>query len=62
MANKTGQQREVLLDLAETSIIRKFLRMNHPNFTISSVIEDFLNFMERYQNVYEVLHVADGDE
>ncbi|XP_049361078.1 uncharacterized protein LOC125825835 [Solanum verrucosum] len=45
-------------DVADTSRICEFLRMNPSNFTGSSVTEDPKNFVEELQKIFEVMHVA----
>ncbi|KAK4737501.1 hypothetical protein R3W88_001198 [Solanum pinnatisectum] len=60
VANQVGQQREVRKDVADTSKIHEFLRMNPPDFTGSSVTEDPENFMEEIQKVFEIMHIANA--
>uniref|UniRef100_M1DL44 Gag-pol polyprotein n=1 Tax=Solanum tuberosum TaxID=4113 RepID=M1DL44_SOLTU len=59
VTNQAGQQRENRQEVADTSRIREFLRMNPPSFFGSSVTEDPKNFVEELQKVFEVMHVAD---
>ncbi|WMV37930.1 hypothetical protein MTR67_031315 [Solanum verrucosum] len=54
-----GQQRENQQEVADTSRICEFLRMNTPSFTGSSVTEDPESFVEKLQKVFEVMHVID---
>ncbi|XP_049391469.1 uncharacterized protein LOC125855827 [Solanum stenotomum] len=61
VANQASQQRGVRHDVADTSIIREFLRMNPLEFTSSSVTEDPKNFVEEFHKVFEVMHVADAE-
>jgi len=46
VANQVGQQRVVHQDVADTSRIRKFLRMNPLKFTGSNVTKDPENYVE----------------
>uniref|UniRef100_M1D8X5 Retrotransposon gag protein n=1 Tax=Solanum tuberosum TaxID=4113 RepID=M1D8X5_SOLTU len=48
-------------DVADTSRIREFLRMNPLDFTSSSVTEDPENFVEELQKMFEVMHVVDAE-
>ncbi|WMV29732.1 hypothetical protein MTR67_023117, partial [Solanum verrucosum] len=48
-------------DVTDTSRIHEFLRMNPPNVTGSSVLNDPENFVEELQKVCEVMHVADSE-
>uniref|UniRef100_M1DCJ8 Gag-pol polyprotein n=1 Tax=Solanum tuberosum TaxID=4113 RepID=M1DCJ8_SOLTU len=50
--NQVGQQRGVRLDVADTSRIREFMRMNPLEFTRSSITEDPKNFVEELQKVF----------
>ncbi|WMV46574.1 hypothetical protein MTR67_039959 [Solanum verrucosum] len=50
--NQVGQQRGVCLDMADTSRIREFMRMNPLEFIRSSITEDPKNFMEELQKVF----------
>ncbi|KAK4733929.1 hypothetical protein R3W88_008190 [Solanum pinnatisectum] len=61
VTNQAGQQRGNRQDVADTSKIREFLRMNPPDFTSSIVNEDPKNFVEELQKVFEVMHVADSE-
>uniref|UniRef100_M1DFV2 Gag-pol polyprotein n=1 Tax=Solanum tuberosum TaxID=4113 RepID=M1DFV2_SOLTU len=58
VANQAGQQRGNRKDVVDTSRICEFLRINPPDFTDSSVIEDFSEYL---WNVFEVMHVADAE-
>ncbi|XP_049364484.1 uncharacterized protein LOC125829278 [Solanum verrucosum] len=59
VTNQVGQQIGNRQDVADTSMIREFLRMNPPDFTGSSVTEDLENFVEELLKVLEVMHVGD---
>ncbi|KAK4721360.1 hypothetical protein R3W88_011593 [Solanum pinnatisectum] len=59
VTNQAGKQRGNRQDVADTSRIHEFLRMNSPDFTNSSVTEDPENFVEELQKVFKVMHVAD---
>ncbi|WMV38353.1 hypothetical protein MTR67_031738 [Solanum verrucosum] len=48
-------------EVADTSRIQEFLRMNPPSFTGSSTTEDPENFIEELKKVFEVMHVADTE-
>jgi len=56
--NQVGQI-GVRQDVADTSRIREFLRMNPSSFTGSSFTEDPENFVEDLQKVFEIMHVTD---
>lgn len=60
VANQVDQQRVVPEDVADTSRIHEFLRMNPPEFTMPNVIKDSKNFMEELQKVFEVMCVTDA--
>ncbi|WMV46131.1 hypothetical protein MTR67_039516 [Solanum verrucosum] len=60
VTNQVGQ-RENRQEVANTSRIREFLRMNHLGFTGSSVTEDPENFVEELQKVFEIMHVVDAE-
>ena len=49
MASQASQQRGDRHDVADTSRIREFLKMNPPGFIGSSVTEDSENFVEELQ-------------
>ncbi|WMV57409.1 hypothetical protein MTR67_050794 [Solanum verrucosum] len=59
--NQVGQQRGVRHDVANTSRIREFLRMNPSSFTCSSDTEDPKNFVEELQKVFEIMHVTNAE-
>ncbi|KAH0672886.1 hypothetical protein KY284_023973 [Solanum tuberosum] len=61
VTNQAGQQRENRQEVADTSRVREFLRMNPPSFTSSSVIEETKKFIEELQKVFEIMHVADAE-
>ncbi|KAK4721277.1 hypothetical protein R3W88_011510 [Solanum pinnatisectum] len=61
VTNQAGQQRGNRQEVADTSRIHEFLRMNPSNFTGSSVTEDPENFMEKIQKVFEIMHIADTE-
>ncbi|XP_049381147.1 uncharacterized protein LOC125845640 [Solanum stenotomum] len=48
-------------EVADTSRIREFLRMNPPSFTGSSVTEDLENFVEELQKIFEIMHIVDAE-
>jgi len=58
VTNQAAQQRGNQQDVADTSRILEFLRMNPPEFTSSSVTKDPENFMEELQKMFEVIHVV----
>jgi len=60
VTNQAGKQQGNRQDVADTSRIREFLRMNPPDFTGSSVTEDPKIFVEELHKVFEVMHVADA--
>ncbi|WMV18850.1 hypothetical protein MTR67_012235 [Solanum verrucosum] len=62
VTDQAGQQRGNRQDVANTSRIREFLRMNPLDFTRSSVTEDPKNFVEELEKVFEVMHVADAEQ
>ncbi|KAK4724206.1 hypothetical protein R3W88_026985 [Solanum pinnatisectum] len=59
VTNQVGQQRGNWQDVANTSRICEFLRMNPLDFTGSSVTEDPENFVEELQKMFEAMHVVD---
>jgi len=63
VTNQAGRKRGVRQDVADTSKSKfcEFFRMNPPNFTGSSVIEDPKNFVEELQKVFEVMHCSDAE-
>ncbi|KAK4729884.1 hypothetical protein R3W88_022872 [Solanum pinnatisectum] len=61
VTNQARQQRENQHEVADTSRIREFLRMNPPSFTGSSVTEDLENFVEELQKVFKIMHVIDPE-
>ncbi|WMV46212.1 hypothetical protein MTR67_039597 [Solanum verrucosum] len=61
VTNQARKQRGNQQEVADTSRIREFLRMNPPSFTSSSVTEDPKNFVEELQKVSEIMHVADTE-
>ncbi|XP_049381308.1 uncharacterized protein LOC125845842 [Solanum stenotomum] len=61
VTNQSGQQRENQQDVADTSRICEFLRMNPLDFNCSSVIEDPKNFVEELQKIFEVMYVVDSE-
>ncbi|WMV45267.1 hypothetical protein MTR67_038652 [Solanum verrucosum] len=60
VTNQAGKQRANRHEVAETSRICEFLRMNLSSFTSSSVTEDPENFVEELQKVFEIMHVANA--
>ncbi|KAG5572887.1 hypothetical protein H5410_062653 [Solanum commersonii] len=48
-------------EVADTSRIRKFLRMNPPSFTGSSTTDDPESLVEKLKKVFEVMHVVDAE-
>uniref|UniRef100_M1D9J5 Gag-pol polyprotein n=1 Tax=Solanum tuberosum TaxID=4113 RepID=M1D9J5_SOLTU len=60
VTNQDGQQRENRYEVADTSRIREFLRMNPPSFTGSIITEDPENFIEELQKVLKVMHIVDA--
>ncbi|WMV23872.1 hypothetical protein MTR67_017257 [Solanum verrucosum] len=60
VTNQVGQ-RENRHEVADTSRIREFLRMNRPSFNGSSVTKDPKNFIEELRKVFEIIHVADAE-
>ncbi|XP_049399727.1 uncharacterized protein LOC125863761 [Solanum stenotomum] len=60
VTNQVGQQRGARQELAHTSRICEFLRMNPPSFKCSITAEDPGNFIKELQKVFEVMHVADA--
>ncbi|WMV46295.1 hypothetical protein MTR67_039680 [Solanum verrucosum] len=61
VTNQAGKQRENHREVAHTSRIREFLKMNPLSFTGSSVIEDPKNFVEELQKVFVIMHIADAE-
>ncbi|WMV51147.1 hypothetical protein MTR67_044532 [Solanum verrucosum] len=61
VTNQVGQQRGNHQEVADTSRIHEFLRMNPPDFTSSSVTEDPEKFVEKLQMVFEITHVVDTE-
>lgn len=59
MNNQVGQHSGNWQDVADTSRIREFLRINPLDFTSLSVIKDLQKFVEELQKVFEVMYVAD---
>ncbi|XP_049397329.1 uncharacterized protein LOC125861485 [Solanum stenotomum] len=59
VTNQAGQQRGNRQDVADTSRIREFFRLNSPYFTGSSVNEDSKNFAKQLHKGFEVMHVVD---
>ncbi|WMV09493.1 hypothetical protein MTR67_002878 [Solanum verrucosum] len=49
VTHQVGQQRGNRQEVADTSRIHEFFRMNPPSFTGSSVNEDLENFVEELQ-------------
>ncbi|WMV46386.1 hypothetical protein MTR67_039771 [Solanum verrucosum] len=49
VTNQVGQKRGAKQEVADTSRIREFLRMNPLSFTGSSTTEDLENFVEELQ-------------
>ncbi|XP_049360381.1 uncharacterized protein LOC125825078 [Solanum verrucosum] len=58
VARQDGQQRVFHKELADTSKICQFLRMNPLEFTGSNVTKDLENFVKELQNVFELKGVA----
>ncbi|WMV45377.1 hypothetical protein MTR67_038762 [Solanum verrucosum] len=61
VANQTGRQRGDRQDVADTSRICEFSRINPPDIISSSVTEDPKNFVEKLKKVFEVMDVADAE-
>ncbi|WMV46652.1 hypothetical protein MTR67_040037 [Solanum verrucosum] len=61
VTNQARQQRENHREMAHTSRVCEFLRMNPPSFTGSSVIEDPKNFVEELQKVFVIMNIADAE-
>ncbi|WMV32495.1 hypothetical protein MTR67_025880 [Solanum verrucosum] len=59
VADQVGQQRVVRQNVADTSRIRDFLRINPQEFNGSNVNKDPVNFVEELQKVFGVMHVDD---
>ncbi|KAH0781716.1 hypothetical protein KY290_001314 [Solanum tuberosum] len=58
VTNQAGQHRGARQEVAATSRIREFLRMNPPSFMDSRTTEDPKNFIEELKKVFKVMHVA----
>ncbi|WMV07929.1 hypothetical protein MTR67_001314 [Solanum verrucosum] len=61
VTNQARNRRCNQQDVADTSSIHEFFRMNPPDFTGSSVTENPENFVEELQKVFEVMHVAEPE-
>uniref|UniRef100_M1DY49 Gag-pol polyprotein n=1 Tax=Solanum tuberosum TaxID=4113 RepID=M1DY49_SOLTU len=61
MANNAGQQGAGRHYATDTSRICEFLRMNPLEFLGSKIIEDSENFVEDFQNEFEVMHLTNGN-